>query len=62
MSQWGLFRDDDEVLHVAPILPDGRLPVNHALHEFCPCGPRAEQQGSLIIWVHQDEERGGCTA
>jgi hypothetical protein len=67
MSQWGVFHDEDGKIHVAPVLPDGRLSVRHSLHEFCQCGVRAEQtrkrnaEGYLIeIWVHQDPEKGGC--
>lgn len=64
MSQWGTFRDDDGHIHVAPALPDGRLALNHSKHEYCQCGPRADQLmqdcgGDVVIWVHQDPERGG---
>lgn len=65
MSQWGVFHVDDvensDEIHVAPVLPDGRLPVNHSLHEFCPCGPK-QDVGPAVIWVHQDAERGGNNA
>jgi hypothetical protein len=59
MSQWGVFRDDEGVRHVAPVLEDGRLPVHHSLHEFCPCGPKQDPDSTVAIWVHQDRERGG---
>lgn len=62
MSQWGIFHDDEGRRHVAPVLPDGRLPVNHSLHEFCQCGPRLEPDDSVTIWVHQDRELGGSNA
>lgn len=59
MSQWGVFRDDEGVCHVAPVLADGRLAVKHSLHEYCPCGPRQEPTRADIIYVHQDREAGG---
>lgn len=63
MSQWGVFRDDEQRVHIAPMLPDGRLPVHHSLNEFCPCGPREELLTRYeSMWVHQDPERGGHNA
>jgi hypothetical protein len=69
MSQWGVFHDDGNQVHVAPCLPDGRLPVNHSLHEFCQCGPKVERTNKmdadgyrLEIYVHQDKELGGANA
>lgn len=63
MSQWGIFRDDQERTHIAPILADGRLPVNHSLNVFCQCGPREELiSADVSMWIHQDPERGGRDA
>lgn len=67
MSQWGVFYvgdgENEVETHVAPVLPDGRLHINHSLHEFCPCGPKRETgQSPAVIWVHQDKERGGSNA
>jgi len=59
MSQWGIFRDEDGALHVAPVLDDGRLALRHSLHEFCPCGPKLDSDPRTTLWVHQDKERGG---
>lgn len=59
MSQWGVFHSQEGEAHVAPVLPDGRLPINHSLHEFCPCGPKEEWSRDRVIWVHQDKELGG---
>lgn len=57
MSQWGVYRDDEQRVHVAPVLPDGRFPVRHSLHEFCQCGPREQEVYGRIIYVHQDAEQ-----
>jgi hypothetical protein len=66
VSQWGVFKtewDGEPQFHVAPVLPDGRLPVNHSMHEFCPCGPREELISQHVsLWIHQDAERGGANA
>jgi hypothetical protein len=59
MSQWGVLYEDTGECHVAPVLPDGRLALHHALHEFCPCGPKPQLHDDKQIWVHQDAERGG---
>lgn len=55
MSQWGVYFDADGYCHVAPYLADGRFPVRHSLHEFCPCGPLQREVYGRIIYVHQDE-------
>ena len=60
MSQWGIFHDvRDGSKHVAPVLDDGRLALNHQLTQFCPCGPKLHENPRFELWVHQDKERGG---
>jgi hypothetical protein len=59
MSQWGVLKDEDGALHVAPVDPDRRLGLKHSLHEFCPCSPRGEEYNGVQIWIHQDPEAGG---
>jgi hypothetical protein len=56
MSQWGIYFHEDGDCHIAPALPEGRFPLRHSLHEFCPCGPRSQEVYGRIIWVHQDDE------
>jgi hypothetical protein len=62
MSQWGVFREETGEVHIAPVLPDGRLTLRHSLHEFCQCGPKPEELEKLVMWVHQDPESGGCNS
>jgi|AGTN01.3.fsa_nt_gi hypothetical protein len=63
MSQWGVIRDDENRVHIAPLLADGRLDVRHSLHEFCPCGVREEMvTEDASIWIHRDPEKGGANA
>jgi len=62
MSQWGVFIDDTGCKHVAPVLPDGRLALKHSLHEYCPCSPKLDPDPVVVLWVHQDPEKGGCDA
>jgi hypothetical protein len=60
VSQWGVVRDDERGIHVAPVLSDGCLDVRHQLTEFCACGPREEFITETVsIWIHRDPERGG---
>lgn len=58
MIQWEVFRDKDGKAHLAPVLPDGQLQANHALHEYCQCGPKLEKLDAdghpLEIYVHKD--------
>jgi hypothetical protein len=60
VSQWGVFHDDrDDSKHVAPVLSDGRLALNHQLTQFCRCGPVLDTEVRFDIWIHQDPEHGG---
>jgi len=60
MSQWGVIRDDEGNVHIAPLLRDGSLDLRHSLHEFCQCGVREELvTADVSIWIHIDPERGG---
>ena len=62
MSQWGIFHDDREYLHVAPSSPDGLVMVGHRISLDCPCHPKPEPDEHDHILVHQDPERGGTNA
>jgi hypothetical protein len=56
MSKWGVFRIDDDSVHVAPCDTDGSVLPPHALTDDCECIPRQDIEEPRLK-VHRDPKR-----
>lgn len=50
---WGVFEDEEGILHVVPVNEEEEPCAPHFLHQDCPCQPRIEVEDGDVLLVHE---------
>lgn len=50
---WGVFEDEEGIVHIVPINEDEEPCVPHILSQHCPCSPQIDVEDGEVVLVHE---------